>query len=67
MGVSIACSMNPKSAYRDHLEPQVQDAGIAAQAGKSFKTATLSDVAVFLSVSGTIKKQSSTERLPAIL
>lgn len=37
MGVIVACSMNPKSAYRDHLEPQVQDAGIAAQAGKITK------------------------------
>ena len=37
MGVRVASSMNPKSAYRDHLEPQVQDADIAAQAGKSLK------------------------------
>lgn len=33
MGVLVARSTNPISAYRDHLEPQVQDAGKAAQAG----------------------------------
>jgi|GEM_PF-6482837 len=37
MGERVACSMNPKSTYRDHLEPQVQDADIAAQAGKNLK------------------------------